>query len=52
MKLQSMLCSIGLHKYRTIEMTDCFTTTYVDKNWDRSNIWSGIRFAHVVVSGE
>lgn len=33
MKLQRVLCSLGLHKFRTIEMTDCFSTTYVDKNW-------------------
>jgi hypothetical protein len=33
MVFQKLGCSIGLHKYRTIEMTDCFTTTYEDKNW-------------------
>lgn len=31
MKLRKSLCYIGIHKYRTINMTDCFTTSYVDK---------------------
>jgi hypothetical protein len=40
--MQKLLCSIGIHKYRTIEMTDCFTTSYVDKpNWQptRHMVW-------------
>lgn len=32
--MKKFLCSIGIHKYRTIEMTDCFTTSYSDRpNW-------------------
>lgn len=32
--MRELLCYIGIHKYRTIEMTSCFTTHYSDKpNW-------------------
>lgn len=33
MKLRKSLCYVGIHKYRTIDLTDCFTTTYTDRNW-------------------
>lgn len=28
--MKPLLCLIGIHKYKIIEMTDCFTTTYTD----------------------
>lgn len=31
--MQKYLCKIGLHKYVSINMTDCFTTSYTDRNW-------------------
>ena len=31
--MQKYLCKIGLHSYRNVEMTDCFTTQYTDRNW-------------------
>jgi hypothetical protein len=30
--MQKYLCKIGFHSYRTVEMTDCFTTKYTDTN--------------------
>lgn len=29
--MQKLLCAIGIHKYRTVDMTDAFTTSYTDK---------------------
>jgi hypothetical protein len=31
--MQKLLCKIGIHSYINVEMTNCFTTTYNDKNW-------------------
>jgi hypothetical protein len=31
--VQKYLCKIGLHKYVSINLTDCFTTSYTDRNW-------------------
>ncbi len=36
--MKLLLCSIGIHKYKTIEMTDCFTTSYTDRP-----SWSSIK---------
>lgn len=33
MQPRKILCLIGLHNYRTVELTDCFYTTYSDMNW-------------------
>ena len=30
MSLQTVLCKIGIHNYRTVEATNCFSTTYAD----------------------
>ena len=29
--MRKLLCAIGIHKYRTMDMTDTFNTTYVDR---------------------
>lgn len=29
--MQKLLCKLGIHSYKTIGMTDCFTTTFTDK---------------------
>lgn len=31
--MQKYLCKIGLHKFISLNMTDCFTTSYKEKNW-------------------
>lgn len=31
--MQKHLCKIGIHKYVSLNMTDCFTTEYTDRNW-------------------
>ena len=31
--MQKYLCKIGLHKYVSLNMTDCFTTNYTDQKW-------------------
>ena len=31
MGLRQMLCSVGIHKYHVVELTDCFYTTYTEK---------------------
>jgi hypothetical protein len=32
--MKKILCSVGIHKYTNVEMTDAFTTTYKDRpNW-------------------
>lgn len=32
--MQELLCKLGIHSYKTINCTDCFTTTFTDKpNW-------------------
>jgi len=33
--MQKLLCKVGFHSYKTVEMTDCFTTEYTDTNWGR-----------------
>jgi hypothetical protein len=30
--MQKLLCAIGLHKYRSVEITNCFSTQYTDRN--------------------
>jgi len=29
--MQKLLCKIGIHNYKTIDVTDCFTTSYSDR---------------------
>lgn len=29
--MRKLLCAIGVHKYRTVDMTDAFTTFYTDR---------------------
>lgn len=29
--MQTLLCKIGVHNYKTIDMTDCFNTGYSDR---------------------
>ena len=36
--MQKFLCKIGIHSYRVVEMTDCFTTNYTDANWTIKHI--------------
>lgn len=36
--MQKLLCKIGLHSYKTIECTDCFTT-----RWEDRPKWSPIK---------
>lgn len=31
--MQRWLCKIGLHNYVSMNITDCFTTSYTDRNW-------------------
>jgi hypothetical protein len=31
--MQKYLCKIGIHRYVSLEMVDCFTTAYVDTTW-------------------
>lgn len=33
MQPRKILCLIGLHNYKTVDLTHCFSTTYTDKNW-------------------
>ena len=33
MHIRSILCAIGIHDYHTVDLTDCFSTTYTDRNW-------------------
>ncbi len=40
--MQELLCMIGIHSYKTIECTDCFTTGYSDRpSWKpiRHMVW-------------
>ena len=33
--MQKLFCLFGIHEYKTIEMTDCFTTSYKDRpSWE------------------
>ena len=36
--MQKYLCKIGLHIYVSLEMTDCFTTFYTDRNYTIKHI--------------
>jgi hypothetical protein len=31
--MQKYLCKLGLHKYVSLNMTDCFITGYIDRDW-------------------
>ena len=38
--MQKYLCKLGFHKYVSLNMTACFTTTYTDKKWEiRHIVW-------------
>lgn len=36
--MQKYLCKIGLHKYISMNMTNCFTTTYTDRKWEIKHV--------------
>lgn len=36
--MQKYLCKIGLHKYLSLEMTDCFRSTYTGKNYITNHV--------------
>lgn len=36
--MQQYLCKIGMHKYVSIDMTDCFTTKYTDRDWTINHV--------------
>ena len=31
--MQQYLCKVGIHRYISLDMTDCFHTQYTDRNW-------------------
>lgn len=33
MKIQPMLCAVGIHRYKTVDLTNCFYTVYRDTTW-------------------
>lgn len=40
--MQKLFCKIGLHEYKTIECTNCFTTAYADRpSWGKTKhmVW-------------
>lgn len=36
--MQKYLCKIGIHKYVSMNMTNCFTTSYTDRKWEIKHV--------------
>lgn len=36
--MKNLLCKIGIHKYESVEITDCFTTSYQGKAWKSKHV--------------